>query len=94
MSTNSTKTEGSYNVLDIIERPHRVEHNEAPSGRRFTSGAVCLVPAIARQLRAIDPALLREELGGYGAWDETELADHAQNLQRLVWLAAGDINDY
>ena len=55
---------------------------------------LCRVPAIARQLRAIDPALLREELSKWGAWDETELADHAQNLQRLLWLAAGDINDY
>ena len=54
---------------------------------------LCRVPAIARQLRAIDPALLREELGGYGAWSAVELADHAQNLQRLVWLAAGDINE-
>jgi len=50
-------------------------------------------PAIRRQLEHIDPALLRAELAEYGAWDETELADHAQNLQRLVWLAAGDIAD-
>ena len=54
---------------------------------------LCLVPAIARQLRAIDPALLREELSEYGAWDAVELADHAQNLLRLVWLAAGDIKE-
>ena len=25
-------------------------------------------------------------LRGYGAWDETELADHDANLDRLVWL--------
>jgi hypothetical protein len=51
------------------------------------------VPAIARQLSKIDPALLREELSEYGAWDGEELADHDQNLQRLLWLAAGDIID-
>ena len=54
---------------------------------------LCLVPAIARQLRAIGPAMLREELSEYGAWDAVELADHAQNLHRLVWLACGDVVD-
>ena len=51
------------------------------------------VPAIARQLAKIDPAILRDELREYGAWGENELADHDQNLQRLLWLAAGDIVD-
>ena len=51
------------------------------------------VPAIARQLAKIDPAILRDELREDGAWDENELADHDQNLQRLLWLAAGDIVD-
>jgi len=54
---------------------------------------LCRVPAIAKQSRVIDPAELREELSQWGAWDETELADHAQNLQRLVWLACGDVVD-
>lgn len=46
---------------------------------------------IRRQLERIDPALLRSELREYGAWDDQELADHAQNLQRILWIAAGDI---
>ena len=49
------------------------------------------VPAIARQLAKIDPRTLRGELREYGAWDAEELADHDQNLQRLLWLAAGEI---
>lgn len=53
--------------------------------------ALSRLPAIARQLKKIDPATLVGELKEYGAWDETELADHDQNLQRLLWLAAGDI---
>ena len=48
-------------------------------------------PRIARQLAKLDPASVREELREYGAWDETELSDHEQNLQRVLWLAAGDI---
>lgn len=48
---------------------------------------------IVRQLGAIDPELLKAELREYGAWDAEELADHEQNLQRLLWIAAGDIKD-
>lgn len=50
-------------------------------------------PKIARQLAKVDPALLASELREYGAWDSDELADHEQNLQRLLWIAAGDISD-
>jgi hypothetical protein len=51
------------------------------------------VPRIAEQLARIDPEVLRAELKEYGAWDAQELADHDQNLQRILWLAAGDIRD-
>lgn len=49
--------------------------------------------AIRRQLTALDSVLLRDELKEYGSSNDDELADHAQNLQRLLWLAAGDITD-
>jgi hypothetical protein len=55
--------------------------------------ALSQVPAIARQLKRIDPVVLRNELREYGAWDDNELADHAANLQRYLWLACGDITD-
>ena len=48
-------------------------------------------PAIARQLAKIDPQAIRDELREYGAWDDDELSDHEQNLQRILWIAAGDI---
>lgn len=50
-------------------------------------------PAIARQLAALDPALVATELNEYGTWEPDELADHEQNLQRLLWIAAGDISE-
>jgi hypothetical protein len=53
--------------------------------------ALSQVPYIAEQLAKIDPELLRSELKEYGAWDDSELADHDQNRQRLLWLACGDI---
>ena len=48
-------------------------------------------PNIRRQLVKLAPALVASELAEYGAWDSVELADHAQNLQRLLWIACGDI---
>jgi len=41
----------------------------------------------------IDAEKLRKELADYGAWDDSELADHEQNLARLVWVVAGAIRD-
>jgi hypothetical protein len=55
--------------------------------------ALSKVPAIARQLAKVDAGVLRKALDGYGVWDAVELADHAQNLQRLLWIACGDISD-
>lgn len=48
---------------------------------------------VKRQLSEIDPAVLRGELAEYGSWDDAELADHDQNLQRILWLAAAGIVD-
>ncbi len=50
-------------------------------------------PRIKRQLAKIDPALLRDELREWGAWDDDELSDHDANLDRILWLACGDIID-
>ena len=55
--------------------------------------ALSEVPAVARQLRKVDAEVLRTELRECGAWDAEELADHDQNIQRLLWIAAGDISE-
>lgn len=51
------------------------------------------VPAIAEQLTKLDPAVLSAELKEYGAWNAEELADHDQNLQRVLWLEACEISE-
>lgn len=51
------------------------------------------VPAIRRQLAKLDPAEVVKELNGYGAWSDNDLSDHSANLNRLLWLACGDIVD-
>lgn len=50
-------------------------------------------PSIKRQLNKLDPALVAQELKEYGSWDETELQDEDDNLDRLLWIACGEIND-
>jgi hypothetical protein len=48
-------------------------------------------PKIRRQLDKLAPSLVSECLREYGAWDDEELADHEQNLDRLLWIACCDI---
>lgn len=54
---------------------------------------LALEPDIREQLDALGPETVKSELREYGAWDDAELSDHEQNLQRLLWLAAGDLHD-
>jgi len=49
--------------------------------------------AIKRQLSKIQKDILIKELKEYGAWEDDELQDHEQNLQRILWLACGDIEN-
>lgn len=51
------------------------------------------VPAIRWQLAKIDAGTLRAELAEYGAWDDAELSDHDANLNRILWLACGYIDE-
>lgn len=51
------------------------------------------LPEVAAELAKIDPVKLAKELREYGAWDDNELADHQENLKRILWLAAGNIQD-
>lgn len=37
--------------------------------------------------------LLRRYLKAFGAWDRSELCDHQQNLQRLLWTWCCDIKE-
>jgi hypothetical protein len=50
-------------------------------------------PNVRRQLAAMDPATLAAELREYGAWDDDELSEHDANLERILWLACGDISE-
>jgi hypothetical protein len=53
--------------------------------------ALVKVPAIARQLKKLKPEVIADELREYGAWTAEELADHNENILRLLWLASLEI---
>ena len=44
-------------------------------------------------LSHISDEALREELKEYGAWSDEELQDRTANECRIIWIAAGDIQD-
>lgn len=51
------------------------------------------LPEIKSQLEKLDVKTLKKELQEYGAWDDSELDDHDDNLCRILWIACGDILD-
>lgn len=48
---------------------------------------------VVHALADIHPDTLVDELREYGAWDDEELLDHGDNLDRILWLACGDISE-
>lgn len=47
-----------------------------------------------RELEFDGPAwLIRQHLRGYGAWDRSQLCNHRQNLERLLWVWCCDIRE-
>jgi len=52
-----------------------------------------LLPEVQTALNALDPEKVKNELWEYGAWDDIELSNHDENLNRILWIAAGDIQE-
>jgi hypothetical protein len=50
-------------------------------------------PLIVEQIGKIDKDVLAKVLREYGAWDDEQLKDHDENIQRLVWIAGCDIDE-
>ena len=74
----------------------RITKQQAFTG--FHSGAcdkdiasLSKLPVIKRQLKKLDPELLKKELKPYGEWNDEQLNNHADNLDRVLWLACADI---
>lgn len=51
------------------------------------------LPKYRKQLLKLDKEQVKQELNDLGAWEDEELKNHEDNLQRLFWLACGNISD-
>jgi hypothetical protein len=83
-----------FNYIDGITLSEDVVRQCSHSGSCDNDVAECReLPEVKRQLDAINPKQLAKELKEYGAWDEIELSNHSANIDRILWIAAGDIMD-
>jgi len=51
------------------------------------------LPTIQKQLSLIPDDDLVAELSEYGAWDDNQLANRADNEAHIIWIAAGNIRE-
>lgn len=91
----SQKTKAAYfNYIGSIELTEEVINLCHHSGPCDEDVIRCMeLPEVKAELAEIDPEALRKELYEYGAWDDEELKNHNDNLMRILWLAAGNIQD-
>ena len=82
-----------FNTFEL-ELPEDVIQGCSHSGRCDDDIENCrLLPEVITALDKLDPVKVRKELEEYGAWDDTELSNHDDNLNRILWIAAGDIQE-
>ena len=75
--------------LNITKAQAHIGHHQGQCDSDIQ--ALRCVPAIKVQLSRLDPVKVREVLREFGAWTQVELSDHDANLDRLLWIACGDI---
>jgi len=75
--------------LNITKAQARTGHHQGPCDSDIAE--LRRLPSIKKQLDRLDPDRVREVLREYGAWDADDLSDHDANLDRLLWIACGDI---
>lgn len=89
------KTHAAYfNYIGSIELPEDVARNCSHSGPCDEDIKLAMqLPEIKAELSEIDRDDLKKELSEYGAWSDEELSNHEDNLERILWIAAGNIVD-
>lgn len=81
----------SFNRFEIAMTKKQAISASHPGPCDLDVQALLSVPDIKRQLAKISDSDLADELRDYGAWDEKELLIRADNEERIVWIAAGNI---
>lgn len=91
--THKTKV-AYFNYIGSIELPEDVVRHCHHSGSCDEDVIRCMELAeVKAELSEINPEQLRKELSEYGAWNDDQLMDHQENLKRILWIAAGNIQD-
>lgn len=94
MKTTTKKHTAYFNYIDGIEIAEDIARNCSHSGPCDDDvERARLLPEVQAELSKIDPEGLRKELKEYGCWTDQQLADHNTNLDRILWIAAGNIMD-
>lgn len=83
----------TFNRFEIKMTMAQAESASHPGRCDSDVAALLQLPEIKRQLAKIPDAKLIEELKEYGAWDDEELQDRADNESRIIWLASCDITE-
>lgn len=89
----ANKLYASLNYFDLYFTRQDVE--SMPSRGRCDDAVKIIAkkPYITRQFANIDNSKLIKELSEYGAWDNVELQDKQANIERIIWIACGDIKE-
>jgi hypothetical protein len=82
----------TFTYIGEIKLPVAVAEKCSHSGDCHNDVIECLkLPYVRTQLGKIDRDKLRKELEECGAWDAEQLQNHNDNLERILWIASGDI---
>ena len=94
MRANKKTKVAYFNYIGSIELPLDVIEQCHHTGDCDEDVNYCMkLPEVKAELEGIDPENLRRELKEYGAWDSEQLSNHNDNLARILWIAAGNIQD-
>jgi hypothetical protein len=78
---------------DLRLKPQDIENCSGSGDVTQAVKEVSQMPYVKKQTAKFEPTQLRKELKEYGAWDEDELNNHQENIQRWIWLSACDISE-
>ena len=94
MRANKETKAAYFNYIGSIELPLDIIESCYHTGDCSKDIKECIeLPEIKAELSEIDPMQLINELKEYGAYTDEELSNHNDNLERIFWIAAGNIHD-
>jgi hypothetical protein len=94
MNANKPTKSAYFNYIGSIELPVEIIEMCPISGSADNAiASMRKLPEVIAEVAAINPDKLRMELKEYGAWDAEELANHEDNIDRILWIACCDIRE-